>query len=398
MAETQNPMLALDAKDIPTRGAAARELGATGQLEHLDKLLLLATTDRSPGVRLSSATAAADILSRHRLPPRSTAVSAEQRERWLAAVCGVDPSINTGLFQVAAVLEMPGGSKRVINGLRDPRQDVRAGACVGLWRLAQCGLHNGDTELEARIVQVLGDPKLRVETRVEIARICSCVGYASARDAAESLAGETIRLTKEVADQVAARFATPPSSMGLWIDDGTDADEMAPKAKPTGMIAVLGSDDFIQVANGKVVRSPLVGPQRVLVTRRTGGDSSLALQVGTRTYWAADGDDICSFGDALLATGHAAWMNDAAAVLGTGAPGLRVRGVALLAAGNITSAIETLESAVAAKRVPTDTWWFLADALAQAGRPDEAKPHLEKYLAKAANKAPFVEEAKRRLG
>lgn len=396
MAEAADTVLALSAKDIPTRAAAARELGANGGVAHVERLLSLAIGDPSQGVRLSSATAAADILSRHRLPPRRDDITAEQRDAWLRTVSGVDPGLNTALFQVVAALDTPAAVQRVLTGLRDPRHDARAGACVGLWRLLQCGLRNGDTELEARVVKVLEDSKLRIETRVEIARICSCVGYSSARAAAEGMAGEAIRHTKEVVDQVVARFVAPPPVVGLWVDDGTDADEAAAKRKPVALIAILGTNEAIRVAGTSVERTANLGTMRTLSTRRD-GDPILAVQVGTRTFWAADGDDLCAFADALISAGHCDWLDAADGVVGTTSAGLRVRGVRYLSEGKLTAAIEALEAAIAGKKVPADTWWHYADALARAGRAAEARPHLEKFLSKAAKRAPFVEEAKQRL-
>ena len=66
--------------------------------------------------------------------------------------------------------------------------------------------------------------------------------------------------------------------------------------------------------------------------------------------------------------------------------------------GDVTRAVESLQACVEMKRVPTDAWWWLAEALHRAGRDAEAKPHLEKYLSKAAKRAEHVAEAKRRLG
>ena len=396
MGETADPLLALDAKDIPTRAAGARDLGKTGAVEHLDRLIALSIGDKSPGVRLSTATAAADILSRVRLDPARGLVATSDRERWLAVVSSVDPSLNTALFQIAAVLDIPAGVQRVVTGLRDPRHDVRAGACVGLWRLIQSGANNGNTELERRVVAVLADKGLRIETRAEIARMCSCVGYLSARDAAEAMAGEAIRLTKTLLDATVVRFSNPPSLLGLWVSDGADTDEAAQKRKAGTQLAVLGQDDAIRLDGSHVERGPLAGPVRTVLTRKE-GESALAVQVGQRTFWAADPEDVCAFGDTVLASKHAAWLDDADGILGTSSAGLRVRGVRLLAQGKLAEGLETLEAAVAGKKVPADAWWHLADALARSGRAEEGRPHLEKYLAKAGKRAPFSDEAKKRL-
>jgi tetratricopeptide (TPR) repeat protein len=75
----------------------------------------------------------------------------------------------------------------------------------------------------------------------------------------------------------------------------------------------------------------------------------------------------------------------------------RLRGAARLHAKDPAGALEQLTAAVEMKKVPADAWWYLADALHALGRDDEARPHLERFLAKAGKRAPFVLEAKRRI-
>ena len=65
--ETTDPVAALKSKSISDRAAGCRDLSLVGTVEHLDALADLAGSDRSPGVRLSAAAAAADILSRCRI-------------------------------------------------------------------------------------------------------------------------------------------------------------------------------------------------------------------------------------------------------------------------------------------------------------------------------------------
>ena len=57
-----------------------------------------------------------------------------------------------------------------------------------------------------------------------------------------------------------------------------------------------------------------------------------------------------------------------------------------------------MTAAIEAKRTPPDGWWYLAEALHRAGRDEEARPHLERYLARAGKRSPFVAEARARLG
>ena len=64
--ETTEPLAALKSKAISDRAAGCRDLALTGTVEHLEILADLAASDKSPGVRLNAAAAAADILSRCR--------------------------------------------------------------------------------------------------------------------------------------------------------------------------------------------------------------------------------------------------------------------------------------------------------------------------------------------
>ncbi len=395
MPETKDPVAALDAPDIPTRAAGARDLALAGTPEIVDRLLAMAKGDKSPGVRLACAAAAADIISRDRL---AGSIDEDTRRRWLLAVQGADPGVNTGLFQVAAVVSLPEGVNRIMAGLRDPRHDVRAGACVGLWRLVASAEQNGDAALEARVVAALDDKRSRVETRVEIARICAAAGYRSALEAARRAAEEAIRNTRKLADEVVAKLESPPTGVGIYVDYGVDIGEARSPGKARGFMALLSATDCI-TASSKVSRHTPGEPLRVLIAKLPGEESaSAAVQTGRQTWWAAAGDDVCAFGDRLVSAGAFELLDACEDVIGTGAAGLRVRGAALLARGDAKGAVEALEAAVAGKKVPGDAWWFLADALHALGRDDEARPHLEKYLSKVAKKAPFVEEARTRLG
>ncbi len=398
MPETKDPIAALDAKDSPTRCAGARDLALGGGPEHLDRLLAAATTDKSPGVRLAAAGAAADILSRHRLPPRYALLPAERRAAWLRVVSGVDAGLNTGLFAVCGTLGTPEAIGRVFAGLRDPRQDVRAGACVGLWRAIASAECNGDEALEARVVATLADTRIRIESRVEIARLCADAGWLSALEATRALPDGATRQTQVSAQELVARMETPAAPMGVWVDEGLDATAVDPKARGGRVVVVLSPTDAVFTEeDGASSRGPLPSPWRLL--RVPAGESTgPALQLGPQTLWVAGPEEVCAFGDRLVSAGRFDLLAACDEALGVSSAGLRVRGVALLARGQLAEALLALEASVSGKRVPVDAWWYLADALDRAGRGAEAAPHLEKYLAKAAKKAPFVEEARRRLG
>ncbi|GDX83594.1 hypothetical protein LBMAG42_54050 [Deltaproteobacteria bacterium] len=399
MPETKDPLAALDAKDIPTRAAGARDLALTGGPEVIDRLLSVATRDNSPGVRLAAAGAAADILSRHRLPPREALIPGDDRARWLATVIAVDPGLNTGLFAVCGTLGTAAAFNRVLIGLRDPRQDVRAGACVGLWRAVASSAYNGDAEAEGRVVATLSDARIRVETRVEIARICADAGYRSALEPARALPEQATRQTRTAAEELVVRLEAAPVLTGVWVDEGLDVMAVGLKARAGAIAAILGEGDAVFTEeNGEVSRSTLPSPLRVL--RAKAGDKESpgpVLQIGSRTWWPAGGEEFCVFGDRLIAAGRFDWLTACDELLGTHSAGLRVRGSALLQQGRLAEALLVLEACVAGKKVPADAWWFLAEALHRLERGGEAAPHLERYLAKAGKRAPFLDEARRRL-
>ena len=399
MPETEDPIAALDAKDIPTRAAGARDLSLAGVPAAIPRLLAAAVSDKSPGVRLAAAAAVADILSRHRFLPRSEGISLEKRQEWFRLVAGLDPIHNTGLFAVCGTLATAEGFNRVMVGLRDPRQDVRAGACVGLWRAVASAAYNGDVATEARVVATLADARIRVETRVEIARICADVGYFSALDAARPLVEQCVRQNLALAASLIQRLEAPPSPLGLWVCTGLDVSAVDPKASRSDLLCVLGvSDAVLAPDSGAVERLVPAGAFRVLHARAADREAvGLVVQVGERSYWPAGNEELCTFGDRLCAAGRHDLIDLCEGAFGVGAAGLRVRGASLLARGDAAGALLALEEAIEGKRVPADTWWFLADALSRVGRAGDAKPHLEQYVSKAAKRAPYVEEAKRRI-
>lgn len=398
MSETENPLAALSAKDLATRAAGARDLSAKGTPEHLPTLLARATTDPSPGVRLGTAAAAADILSRWRLPPRAAELADDTRAALWASIKTTDPSVNPGIFQVCGTLGVPDATSRILGAMRDPRADVRLGACVGLWRLCTSAATNGDTALEARVVALFDDPRVRPDTLAEIARVCSVVGYASALDRVRRLAENSLRVVATVAAEAQQRLEWPPNLAGVWADLGLDAGAVDADATPGAIIALTGADTMIRATDSAVKKVPMTTRPRRLWLRRPGGtEAAWALQIGRVTYWEADADEIATFGDRLLAAESFDLFALVEPLLPISAASTRLRGVAKLRAGDLPGALEYLVAAVEMKKVPADTWWFLADTQHRLGQVEEARPNLEKYLAKAPKRGPWVAEAKRRL-
>lgn len=399
MSETADPVAALSNKSIAQRAAGARDLGIAGTPAHLPQLVKLAVDDPSAGVRLACAAAAADILSRFRVGARAAGVSPAERADLWESVRRADPGVNAGIFQVCATLGVPDAVTRIFGAMRDPRVDVRQGACVGLWRLCASAAVNGDTALEARVVALLDDTRIKPDTHAEIARVCANVGYASALGRVERLAETAARAIATVLAEAQERLAMPGGLAGVWADLGLDAGEVNPDAKPGAIVALTGSDAMVRAEESRVVKLPVEGTPRRLWLKRPGAtEATWAVQIGEATYWAADGDEIGELGDRLLAAEAFDLFALVDPLLPISAASARLRGVAKLRAGDTAGALEYLSAAVEMKKVPPDTWWFLADTLHTLGRDDEARPHLEKAVAKAPKRSPWMAEAKRRLG
>ncbi len=387
MAETEDPVAALSAKQLPVRAAGARDLALSGTAEHLEQLLRVAIHDVSPGVRLGCAAAAADILTRYRLDPGP--VDAGTREAHLRLVASVDPGLNPGLFQVSGALGTPGGWRRIELGLRDPRFDVRTGAVVGLWRFCVSAAVNGDAAVEAAVVANLDDPRVPIETKAEVAKVCANLGFVSALTPVARLAASVGKGVAAVAAEAQRRLEAPPPRDGFWVDLGVDAGAVTAVPLVRETLATVG-DQRVGLRAERIT-----GPRRALWIKRPGvAELGWALQLDRDTLYPATSDEMLAFGDRLLAAN--AWGSLAAIdpILPPGAASLRLRGAVQLHRGDLDSALAELLAAAELKKVPVDTWWLLGDVLTRMGRVADARPYLERYLAKAPKRGAFVERAR----
>ena len=399
MAETDDPLAALEAAELPIRAAAARDLALAGTPSALDALLKRATSDPSPGVRLGCAAAAADILSRSRVGKASASIPEEKRAQLLAMVASSDPSHNVGLFQVCGALGTPAGLSRILIGLRDPRADVRAGAVVGLLRYAESAA--APDTVEQTIVPLLRSDNIRPETQGELARMCAQLGYWSALDNAVRLSESAARGVSEAGSDAVARLSRPPGPDGLWVDLGVDAGEAHPAARPSAFVATVGQQVFRIAAEGagavKTSARPALSRQRLL--RRPGSREAPVevLQIGEATLWAQDADEQLDFGDALVRAKAYDTMRAIDPILPLTASTFRLRGVLLLETGDAAMALSALDAAVEMKRCPVDTWYFHGAALRRVGRSADARASFERYIAKAPKRAQLLGAAREAL-
>lgn len=414
--ETQNPVASLSASKLSERAAAGRDLSKVGTPDLIPRLIHMAQADPSPAVRLTTATAAADILSRYRVGPRAAELGPEQRRELLGLLRSVDPGVNAGLFSMLACLGLPEGIQQISVGLRDPRGSVRVGAAVGLMRLCMSVAAHGDAALEEKVVAMLRDRRLKPDALAEVARVCAAVGYRSARTALGELMlsgvhGEAV----STALDVLAAASTP--LCGAWVSDGRDAGEVNPEPSVPGALIAACEQGLVEAGpeGWRALEAEPASVRRMFIRRVGEAEAGPALQVAGRTFYAAkegelldavdaasraealDGDHLPADDDSPLADRLAA----AALVpaLCEGGPALRGAGVLLARAGRRTEALAALEAAIAAKRAPADTWFLLGELHHALGHAEEARAAWESFLKKEKRKrAPQLERAQQRLG
>ena len=413
--ETTDPLTSLGSNRISERAAAGRDLSKVGTLDLVPRLVEQAQSDPSPAVRLTLASAAADILSRHRVGPAAASLSAEQRRELAARIRGVDPGINAGLFSMLAALGTPESFQQIAVGLRDPRGGVRVGAAVGLMRLCMSVAACGDAELERNVVALLEDRRLKPDALAEVARVCGAVGYRSARDVLSELVLSGVHADAVATAQDVLAAAGAPLA-GAWLSDGRDAGEVNPSPTLPTVLWLISDRGAVEAGpEGWIAQTVEPATVRRMFIRRAGEtDPAPALQLAGRTFTRAREADFLDAldraaradqldGDALPAEDTASVEDQLAAAalvveLNEGGPALRARGLLLARAGLREEALEALEAATQAKRAPADTWFLLGELYHALGRAPEARQAWEGYLKREKRKrAPQLERATARL-
>jgi hypothetical protein len=389
--ETTDPMAAMASKDVAERAAACRDLSAVGQVEHLETLGGLVSSDKSPGVRLSAAAAAADILSRCRVGDSRAGLSDDQRDVFVATFSRIDPAINAGIFPILACLDRPRSLSMICGGLRDPRADVRLGAAVGLMRLCSSIRAVGDEALEQTVTSLLGDTRHQPDAVAQVARVCAAVGYLSATEFIRHL-----QLSGTHADMVVEALGVLDGAQhplkGVWYSDGNDAGETnpSPTIGPALMVFDLKSALFHNGRNWAVQGG--FSPDRRMFIRRVGEPvAGPAFQALGRTFYAGSGDMIQALaGVDWSAPGKSTKASTRAIdALGTCLPdtahGHRALALLAMSAGQPEVAQAALASAISAKGTPVDCWLALADLLWESDT-RAAVSHYATYVKKAKRK------------
>jgi hypothetical protein len=379
--ETKDPMAAMASKEVADRAAACRDLSSMGEVTHLEALWKLVATDKSPGVRLSAAAAAADILSRCRLGAPRDALSDDQRDVLMEMFSRIDPGINAGIFPILACLDRPRSLTLICGGLRDPRGDVRLGAAVGLMRLCSTIGVVDEPSTEQTVVALLGDTRHRPDAVAQIARVCAAVGFRSGIEVIRHL-----HLSGTHADTIVEALGVLDGAshplVGVWYSDGNDAGETNPKPDLGPALMVFDGRGAL-FHNGKnwAVETNFQ-PQRRMFIRRVGeSEAGPVFQAIGRTFYAGCGEsagaitkvDWSTPGRETKASVRA--VEALAACLGDTAKGHRSLAIFAMNAGQIDVAQAALVSAITAKSTPVDCWLALGDLLWERDRSAAAKQY-----------------------
>ncbi len=408
-------------KSIHDRAEGARQLSLIGTTEHIDQLMQIAQTDKSPAVRLGCAGAAADILSRHRAGHARRKLTLPEREAILAKFRALDPGVNPGLFAVLATLDLPRSLDRIAIGLRDPRYDVRQGAVVGLLRFCTSGSVAKNDRIPAKVIALLGDKRVRADVLAGIMRVCVACGWQQARSPIEQHLdrGDQVGTAAEECLALLDAQADPETFLGVWAYLGLDAGEVRAKAKAeevlvlaadlaiTGVRGVsyeLGSwsltdDGELVLGDGKPKRL------RRMWLSLPGAEPVHAFQVGGRTWYAADPKTAVDLvGDWLQATEgtdpeERRRMGEVLLpLLPDNAAGQKAAARIELAGGQGAAAIERVRAVLAKrKKPPAELLYLLARGQDLAGDAKAATKTWKQYLARAGAKGEHVAEAEARL-
>ena len=215
------------------------------------------------------------------------------------------------MFSVFGTLDLTSGLSRVGIGLRDPRQEVRKGAGVGLMRLCISRARQGDEELEAAVVQMLTDRRMRPDAIAEVARVCMAAGYTSALSALEQVdpGGVHQEIVDSAIDQLETAQRRP---VGVWLSDGRDAGEMrAQPAQPASVLVITTESAHQRDVGGawSSVDLEAAGLRRMFYRRAGTPAAAPAVQGLGHTFHQVGEGDLSAFVDQLVPASEADWPN-----------------------------------------------------------------------------------------
>ena len=392
MNETADPVVAISSKDIAERAAGCRDLALHGTVEHLELLAEIMGSDRSPGVRLSAAVAAADILSRCRIGDTRSLLSDEQRDVFISIFSKVDPALNAGVFPVLACLDRPRSLRLISGGLRDPRRDVRLGAAVGLMRLCTSLSVAEDKEFEESVVALLADSRHQPDAIAQIARVCAASGFSEATELIRH-----VQLSGTHAETVVEALGVLDGARhplrGVWYSDGRDAGETN-TVSPMGPAVMVFSDSGAYIHQGKRwSKVTKWAPTRRMFLRKVGeSEAAPGFQASGRTFYVGLGDVVdMMFPQGTVVPGKPTKAAEAAIegirdVVGDSSDAQRAFALLAIQAGQLDAAKAALQTAIDGKKTKPDCWLVFADLLWETGAKKDAQVHYATYAKKGKKK------------
>ncbi len=420
------PLEALESTSIHDRSEALRKIALHGGHDLVERLMLIAQTDKSAAVRLGAAAAAADVLSRYRVGKARKDLPDARRVELLNTFRALDPKVNPGLFLVLSCLDLPRCLERIRVGLRDPRWDVRQGAVVGLRRYCTSASVSENKILRERVLGLLQpEGRLQPDALEGVIGICAEAGWEDAREGIMRWQGSDGTLGGAVDDAVSRldRLQDPEGLEGAWISLGLDAGEVNANPAARGWFLLTAKGGFTGLEGGALKPLDWKAPEPGSLSLKTGGrwkrvayrrfwllrpdtgNAGQALQFGDRTWFKATDEDFPELVNAAVMGGKGQpkeIRTRLAAPLLSLVPDTQA-GVLSAArldvlAGRAKKAIDGLQKVIKAKKkAPAETWFWLGEAYTASRKKPEAKKAFKAYLEKAPKRGAHVEAAQARL-
>ena len=268
------PLEALESTSIHDRSEALRKIALHGGHDLVERLMLIAQTDKSAAVRLGAAAAAADVLSRYRVGKARKDLPDARRVELLNTFRALDPKVNPGLFLVLSCLDLPRCLERIRVGLRDPRWDVRQGAVVGLRRYCTSASVSENKILRERVLGLLQpEGRLQPDALEGVIGICAEAGWEDAREGIMRWQGSDGTLGGAVDDAVSRldRLQDPEGLEGAWISLGLDAGEVNANPAARGWFLLTAKGGFTGLEGGALKPLDWKAPEPGSLSLKTGG-------------------------------------------------------------------------------------------------------------------------------
>lgn len=413
MLETEDPREALEAKDLPTQAAAARDLALIGTWDDVGRLLELATSHKRTGLRLSAAAAAADILHRFRTGAAGESLGRDRVQFVLDWTKSNDPGVNPSALMLLSAIPERAVIDRLGRLLRDPRGDVRAGAAVAVRRMALSHTDLDLAYLRTSFESWLANRKTPPDALVELIRLVGDLGWSPLRSAIlDQRTGSTA--VAEALETALARLDArkdPATWSGLFLSNGLDVLEQDATERPSHWLllhdgALTDSDGgtgSAEVREGLLYSELLAGPARLVWAPRVGEpERAPTLQITGRSWYQVRGADLVDWLDAHGHTLTQAQQPAAGAFVAgladvEGARGVRGRAMAAVVAGDLDGAHEQLTALTGKKKPRADLYDWLGRLEEARGDTAAAISAYEAFLERAAKKAPARPRVEARL-